>query len=38
MEGKAEYVLRFEMLDGTLTRNTNWENSEWSPSDQEGDQ
>ena len=37
MEGKAEYVLRLEMLDGTVTRNTDWNDSDWSPSEQGGD-
>jgi hypothetical protein len=33
LEGKAEYVLHFEMLDGTVARNTDWNDPDWSPSD-----
>ncbi|EGB15137.1 hypothetical protein DND132_1931 [Pseudodesulfovibrio mercurii] len=34
--GKANYVLRLEMLDGTVTRNTDWNDPKWSPGGQGG--
>jgi hypothetical protein len=36
--GKANYVLRLEMLDGTVTRNTDWDDPKWSPDGPGGDE
>ncbi|WP_338669148.1 hypothetical protein [Pseudodesulfovibrio methanolicus] len=35
VQGKAEYVLRLEMLDGTVIRNTDWNDPDWGPSGSE---